>query len=133
QVEAVGARGVQVLLAPGVSLWVPVEAGDHVPVGAAVTVGVRPEHLTPSAPGPAAVALDCTLELVEALGDAHLVHVQWAQARSLCAKLTEPVALARPGDPVRLWVRGERCHLFDPAGQALPRHHARASAAGRGQ
>jgi multiple sugar transport system ATP-binding protein len=119
RVEAVGAQGVQVALAPGASLWVPVEAGE-VQAGAAVTLGVRPEHLA-TTPSEGAVPLDAELELVEALGDAHLVHVRWDQAHSLCAKLTEPVAPALSGGPVRLWVRGERCQLFDAAGEALPR------------
>ena len=117
QIEAVGAHGVQVRLPTGSSLCVPVDGGN-LPVGTALTLGIRPEHLA-SSPGEGALELTGDLERVESLGEAHLIHLRWAQTQNLCAKLIAPLPQGS-GNTASLWLRGERCHLFDAAGKALP-------------
>jgi sn-glycerol 3-phosphate transport system ATP-binding protein len=80
-----------------------------VAAGSKVTVGVRPEHLTPCE---AAVAnVTGTVEMVEALGADTLVHVA-VSGRSVIARLPHGVALA-VGATLSLAAQADRIYLFD--------------------
>jgi multiple sugar transport system ATP-binding protein len=88
-------------------------------IGAAATLGFRPDQVTLAAAG-GDTALEGQVDLVERLGDATLVHVQ-------CAGHATPVIVRLPGhvDPLaagsRVALRPDlaRSRLFDSAGEAL--------------
>jgi ABC-type sugar transport system ATPase subunit len=84
-------------------------AGPFKP-GARLTIGVRPEHLAPSAPG--AFATTGVVELVERLGEASYAHVRRADDKMMVAEIRgrqTPV----PGEPVKLSAPAEDIHVFD--------------------
>ncbi len=94
---------------------VALDGGGSVPVaaklaaGRAVTVGIRPEHLTPAKPSDA--NLVGSVEMVEALGADTLVHVSVA-GRTTIARLPSgaPVAI---GEPIALAATRDRVYVFD--------------------
>jgi sn-glycerol 3-phosphate transport system ATP-binding protein len=81
------------------------------PAGAAVTVGVRPEHLKPVGSGDAMLA--GTVEMVEQLGADTLVHVGHG-AGTVIARMPHSIALAI-GDEVHLAADPAKVFLFDSA------------------
>jgi sn-glycerol 3-phosphate transport system ATP-binding protein len=86
-----------------------VAAGAGIESGRRVTVGVRPEHLTPC--GPSDANLVGSVEVVEALGADTLIHVGVA-GRSIIARLPQG-APAEVGAAISLAVASERVYLFD--------------------
>ena len=101
--------GAPVLEAAGGRLALPASApgGD----GQKVTLGIRPEHLSISASGPA--SLDAVVEVVEPTGaDTHVVAS--ALGQQVQAVFTERHAFA-PGARVALSPRADAIHLFDTA------------------
>src|SRR6266550_87833 len=81
----------------------PIEAGRT------ITVGVRPEHLTPCKPSEA--NLVGSVEMVEALGADTLVHVSVA-GRTAIARLPNGTS-AEIGEPIALAATRDRIYLFD--------------------
>ena len=81
-----------------------------------LTLGIRPESLRPDPQG----ALQGTVRLVERLGGLTLLHVVLADGAALTVQIegTDPT---RAHQPIRLGFDPAECHLFDAAGQALPR------------
>jgi sn-glycerol 3-phosphate transport system ATP-binding protein len=77
--------------------------------GRRVTVGIRPEHLTPC--NPSAANLVGSIEVVEALGADTLIHVSVA-GRTLIARLAHG-APAGIGEPIALAAAPARVYLFD--------------------
>ena len=77
--------------------------------GRKVTVGVRPEHLAPSAPS--AASFVGSVEMVEALGADTLVHVAVA-GRTIIARLPQGTQAA-VGEPIGLAAAPDRIYLFD--------------------
>ena len=104
--------GTTVSLAGGSNVRVP--AAGAAP-GAAVMLGVRPEGLAPDPAGP----LAGETRLVERLGGLTLLHVALAGGGDAVAQVSGSDTTAAH-QPVRLAVDPALCHLFDPAGQALP-------------
>jgi len=101
--------GAPVLEAKGGSLALP--ASTPGADGQKVTLGIRPEHLSISATGPA--SLDAVVEVVEPTGaDTHVVAIAFGQ--QVQAVFTERHAFA-PGARVALCPRAEAIHLFDTA------------------
>jgi sn-glycerol 3-phosphate transport system ATP-binding protein len=86
-----------------------------VPAGRKVTIGVRPEHLTPSAPSAASVV--GSVEMVEALGADTLVHVA-VSGRPVIARLPHGVP-AMIGEPMALAAQPDRVYVFDENGARL--------------
>ncbi len=87
----------------------------------AVTLGVRPEDLTPVDEHDARVLCAGEIALLECLGSESIAHVK-------CAGFDEPIVVklagdcrARAGETLRLGVDATRCHVFDAQGQALGR------------
>ena len=115
QVVDTGSAGTTVALASGQRIAVPVQAASARP-GDAVTLGIRPEALRidPNATLPASVTL------VERLGGLTLLHVKTTDEQEMTVQLegSDPV---RPHEQIRLAINAAACHLFDNAGQALPR------------
>ncbi|GLU31362.1 sn-glycerol-3-phosphate ABC transporter ATP-binding protein UgpC [Trinickia caryophylli] len=91
--------------------------------GAAVTLGIRPEHLTliPEAAGELAISRDVLL--VEQLGEASYVHLEQPGGRPLVAKLPGDCDIRR-GARHAFRLSETNCHLFDATGNALRVEHA---------
>ncbi|QKW05012.1 ABC transporter ATP-binding protein [Streptomyces sp. NA04227] len=90
--------------------------GFHLPLGIdadvpsrPVTLGVRPEHLTLTAPRDATIR--GRVHSVENLGSEEVAHVHVGEAR-LCLRGQRPLGL-RAGDPVPLTAQPQHLHLFD--------------------
>jgi sn-glycerol 3-phosphate transport system ATP-binding protein len=83
-------------------------------VGGSITVGVRPEHLTPCAPS--AANLVGSVEMIEALGADTLIHVA-VGGSSIVARLPQG-APATVGEPIALAAAPARVYLFDAASGA---------------
>jgi multiple sugar transport system ATP-binding protein len=116
---AAGRDGAEVRLPGGRSVLVPV-AAEGLQAGAPLTLGIRPDHVTVSAPENA--QLRGKVLLVEELGETHLLH---ADANGLRITHRAPgEAGRRAGDAVGFLLPGEACHLFGPSGEALPRLEA---------
>jgi len=94
--------------------------GDRVGPGASVTVGIRPEHLQPVRATD--VALGGAVTVVEPVGEACFAYVEVAGARDglLVARLGAEARVA-PGTSLHLHAAPEHVHVFDAAGEALPR------------
>src|SRR6266567_2133976 len=86
-----------------------VAIGQRVEAGRKLTIGVRPEHLTPSAPSAANIV--GSIEVIEALGADTLVHVTVA-GRPVIARLPHG-APAVVGEPMSLATRADRIYVFD--------------------
>jgi multiple sugar transport system ATP-binding protein len=88
-------------------------------VGAALTLGVRPEHLRLQL-DPSAAGIGATVALVEYLGDVTLVHVRVDGVDAmLAAKVHAGGAAPALGSRVTLGVDPARAYLFDETGLAL--------------
>jgi sn-glycerol 3-phosphate transport system ATP-binding protein len=86
-----------------------------IPAGRKVMVGVRPEHLAPSAPSGASVV--GSVEMIEALGADTLVHVA-VSGRPVIARLPHG-APAVVGEPMALAAQPDRVYVFDENGARL--------------
>ncbi|MFL5128994.1 MAG: ABC transporter ATP-binding protein [Microvirga sp.] len=114
QIAGIGPDEVLLSLPSGGTLAVPV-APEGVKPGEPVTLGVRPDHVRVSPRGP----LSGRVELVEELGENHLLYVDVGQGRRLTVR--EPGdARHDVGTTVNLDLAREFCHLFDRTGGALP-------------
>ena len=111
------AGGTTLRLSTGDLLRVPVLSAGLGP-RPAVTLGVRPEHLALADHGP----LHGRVALVERLGAETFVYVRiGGDGSDLVTVRAEGTCRAAAGDAVTVGVLPERCHLFGPDGQALPR------------
>jgi multiple sugar transport system ATP-binding protein len=125
--RALGAEdgAVVVSLPDGQPCPVPADGARGAAPGRSLVLGVRPEHLSLDGPG---LAVPGKATLVEQLGESTLVHVTAGGAPILVRQ--EGTVHVREGADVRVRVRPEACHLFDPeSGAAVPRGGRRAAAA----
>ena len=123
QVAGVGLDEVLVSLPSGGTLAVPA-APEKVQPGEPVTLGVRPDHVHVSPQG----TITGRVELVEELGENHLLYVDAGQGRHLTVR--EPGdARHEVGSTVSLELARESCHLFTRSGEALPPHSGTTSPA----
>ncbi|MBM6580169.1 sn-glycerol-3-phosphate ABC transporter ATP-binding protein UgpC [Microvirga sp. BT689] len=114
RVAGVGPDEVLVSLPGGGSVSVPV-LPHGVATGESITLGIRPDHVRISPEG----ALTGRVELVEELGENHLLYVDAGQGRRLTVR--EPGdARHEVGGTVSLDLAREFCHLFKSTGEALP-------------
>jgi multiple sugar transport system ATP-binding protein len=91
-----------------------------VPVGSAVQIGVRPEHMAVADSGEGA-ALPASLLHVERLGDSSLLYVNVGPGLpTMTVKMDGSVSRAA-GSALTLRLVPEALHLFDSAGQACVR------------
>jgi multiple sugar transport system ATP-binding protein len=88
--------------------------------GAAVTVGIRPEHLLIGESG-AGCPLHVKLHQMERLGDSSLLYAQIQPELPLVTVRVEGAAPQVSGERMTLRLRAEECHLFDAEGQAFAR------------
>jgi multiple sugar transport system ATP-binding protein len=113
-VEANGS-GITVALPSRGRLVLPIEAGN-LRAGDAATLGIRPEALHVDPDGQIAA----TVTLVERLGGLTLLHVKAEGDEEMTVQI-EGSDPTRAHDQIRLAIDPAGCHLFDKAGQALPR------------
>ncbi|WP_155717019.1 ABC transporter ATP-binding protein, partial [Burkholderia stagnalis] len=124
-VEAVDADGVLVRFDSGETQRVAVDAGA-LQRGAAVTVGVRPEHLRV---GAGADGVAARTMAVESLGDAAYLYAESAVAPDGLIARIPPLDTYRTGEALRVQADAGHCHLFDEQGQAFRRLSPHAKAA----
>ena len=124
-VESVDAGGVLVRFDSGETQRAAVEAAG-LQRGAAVTVGVRPEHLKVEA---AAAGVAAKTMAVESLGDAAYLYAESAVAPDGLIARIPPLDTYRTGEALHVHAQAEHCHLFDEHGQAFRRLSAHAKAA----
>jgi multiple sugar transport system ATP-binding protein len=94
---------------------IPLTAGLPGPVDA-VSLGIRPEHLTVTAPGGGAI--DATVDVLEYLGADTFLIVDGGAAGRLTVRSDGPTDL-RPGDRIGLRPSAADTHWFDGDGLAL--------------
>ena len=111
--EPVGAR---VVLKNGEELTVPVD-GSTLAAGAPVTLGVRPEHLSPVV-GPAPQTLTRKVSAVEHFGEYSFVYLEGGTSAPLIAKVPGDGGV-KAGDSATYAAPADCCHLFDADGIAL--------------
>jgi ABC-type sugar transport system ATPase subunit len=87
----------------------PLARPTSAPVGSAVALGVRPEHLHPAADG----ALQFEVELAEPLGADTLLHGRFGAARELVTVRQGGHVIARPGEMRHFKAEPGHLHLFD--------------------
>ena len=85
--------------------------------GQDAVLGVRPELLTPAAPGPGVLAT--TVVQVELMGDHQYVTASVAGNGTLTVKTASRERFA-PGAPLHLAIASERCHVFAVGGEDAP-------------
>jgi multiple sugar transport system ATP-binding protein len=88
--------------------------------GAAVSIGIRPEHLLAGEEGPGS-PLHVTLFQMERLGDTSLLYLTVVEGAPLATLRLEGHATQAAGDRITLRLRPEQCHLFDSNGKAFRR------------
>jgi len=98
---------------------VPLSDGPVAAASDAVTLGVRPEHLTlgPPAAAPADSPIVGRIALVERLGGTSHVHVEIGSRRLIAVVSGD--RLPEKGDTVTVQVAPGRAHLFDANGRAV--------------
>jgi multiple sugar transport system ATP-binding protein len=95
------------------------------PVGAALTLGIRPEAITPAPLGAAAAgqhALAGRLHRSENLGAEHIVHVDLAHPASgmvICKVAADPESLVDGARDLALQFPPAACHVFDAEGRRI--------------
>jgi multiple sugar transport system ATP-binding protein len=112
---AVSTEGVEVILPGGGRLRVPVN-GDGVKAGDALTLGLRPEHLSELGQGEAQIPAKALV--VEHLGGETFTHAETADGADLMIK-GDGMSQVKAGQQLLIGVSGGRCHLFNTQGQAL--------------
>lgn len=118
---AATAGGARLRLRGGSVITVPADARGC-PAGAALTLGIRPEHvrLGPAVGGDGPAG---TVAFIEALGNISYAHVAFAGGpQPLICQIAEPGGL-RPGAVQSIGFDPGRCHLFGADGKALPACH----------
>jgi multiple sugar transport system ATP-binding protein len=107
-----------VKLSEGSTIAVAAHAGA-LPVGAKVTVGIRPEHVIAKAQ-PSEGSVRGHVQLAEHLGDTTYLHVLLGGATDTLVVRTEPDNPLNTGDTAHLVFPPARCFLFDDEGQTQP-------------
>ena len=115
EVVTVSARGATVRTAAGESVTVDVDASGAAP-GDAVTLGVRPEHLSLSGRGD---SLTARVTFVETLG--HATYAYLTAGETAVTVLLPGDARPAAGEALTLRVAPGQAHLFDSAGEAFRR------------
>jgi multiple sugar transport system ATP-binding protein len=90
------------------------------PSGAAITLGIRAEHVSLGAPD-APNAVPARVGHVEHLGDVSIVYAQVEGASEMLALKQAGGVMHKPGDAIAIHLPAEHCHVFDGAGKACPK------------
>ena len=89
------------------------------PLGATLTLGIRPEHITLGGTGE--VLGNGRIDLVEHLGGSTVLHVQPEVGDAVLTVVLPGQQPCRTGEVVPLHIEPARCHLFTSDGLALHR------------
>ena len=108
-ITSVTSQAAAVILDGGVSLNI---SATGLRTGAKVTVGLRPEYISPAPNGP----IVGKVELIEHLGSEVIAYVAIGAAMPLTVKFPTDAAL-KVGDTVRLMLRPGAARLFDETGR----------------
>ena len=110
----------EVTLRDGTRVAARVDA-TSLPANAAVTLGVRPEHVVlADGAGPGRVV--GVASHVEQLGDASYLYLESPTREGFVIVRQEGDTATDAGDTVAVTVPESHCHLFGPDGRAVPRH-----------
>ena len=90
-------------------------------VGQAVTIGIRPEHLTPGGDGGDSFTLSGQASHIEHLGEASFLYLDTPALDGLLTLRQEGDTAVTAGETVRVRIPPEQCHVFDGAGRAYTR------------
>ncbi len=104
-----GRRSVELTGAAGARISLPLPEDTAAAAGAAVSVGLRPEHLMPYTNGP----VEFEIEMAEPLGADTLLHGRFGSERELVTVRQGGHVIARPGERRRFNVDARHVHLFD--------------------
>ncbi|MGC4077907.1 MAG: sn-glycerol-3-phosphate ABC transporter ATP-binding protein UgpC [Rubrivivax sp.] len=104
----------------GIAVTAAVDARAAAP-GAAVSLGVRPEHLFVGDDLRAGTTMPLVLRQLERLGDSSLLYLEAGAGAPLVTLRVDGAASVPPGTRVPVQIPPEACHLFDGAGQAFKR------------
>ncbi len=115
-VDSVAPGSVTMSLPGGGRAVAKVESND-IQAGQKVTLGIRPEHIVLQ---PSDAQVTGTIDVVEQLGEAYLLHVRLADKSLVTAKLSGDTP-QQEGEQVTLGFDGTLCHLFDEHGKAFRR------------
>ena len=111
--------GLATVRVPGGGLVQVAADASQAPAGAALTLGVRPEHVRLAPDGD--TGIPGRLSLAEYLGDVTLAYVQVDGVEGMVsAKCAPDAQVPAPGAPVRLRFDPARAWLFGADGAALP-------------
>ncbi|MBI5258431.1 MAG: sn-glycerol-3-phosphate ABC transporter ATP-binding protein UgpC [Burkholderiales bacterium] len=111
------AQGAQVKLANGETLLCAVDA-QRARAGDVVTLGIRPEHMTPAEP---ANRLSTRVTFVEALGSSTQAYCEYPGLEEPLTCQLDGRSAVRTGDALALGVPPQWCYLFDAEGRAFRR------------
>ncbi|WP_295228458.1 sn-glycerol-3-phosphate ABC transporter ATP-binding protein UgpC [uncultured Brevundimonas sp.] len=111
------ATGATVKTTAGETIRIAVNAASAKP-GDAVTLGVRPEHLTLDDDGD---ALSAEVMFVETLGATTMVHLKHPATQDTLTVQLAGELRAKAGERLTLHVPAKQAHLFDATGKAFQR------------
>ena len=131
RVASVSGSRVELALAGGSAIELGPEAFDAAAsralrAGDPVTLGIRPEHVQLDVPAGRDATLDLPCQVVEQMGDSHLLHARLPQGGTFTLRGSGD-ARHRPGDRLRLALPAAHCHLFAVDGLALAAAQPRAT------
>jgi len=106
---AEGGRAIELAGQGGARATLALARATTAAAGAAVAVGLRPEHLAPADGGP----LELTVELAEPLGADSLLHGRFGESRETVTVRLPGHVRANPGATRRFTVDPGHVHLFD--------------------
>jgi ABC-type sugar transport system ATPase subunit len=113
---AAGANGLELAVDQGRARIAAHVVGGETRSGAALVAGLRPEHLSPTEAGP----LAARVETSEILGAETIIHGVLESGERLSASV-RGLRRVNPGESIRFRIDPTDVHVFDDAGEALPR------------
>ena len=116
EVVSADVEGVELELVGGTVLHAQVDGGA-LSSGAAVTLGIRAEHVALGTAG-APNSVPAKVGHVEHLGDVCIVYAQVADISEMLALKLAGGTLHKAGDDIAIHLPSEHCHVFDGAGKA---------------
>jgi multiple sugar transport system ATP-binding protein len=110
-------EGVEVALADGTRVLIPRDPGNA-KEGEALTLGVRPEHLTLGERDGEQPSVAVSVNLTEQLGGESFIYGALQSGEALIIKQAGQIFI-KAGSTVSARIAPDLCHLFDREGQAL--------------
>jgi multiple sugar transport system ATP-binding protein len=121
RIETISDESIGVSIEGGSPVSIPCMPNANIKTGDTVTVGIRPEHVTPEAPGDAQVTGD--VYAIERLGGDTYIYLNMRDGTELNVHASEDIS-AGFGDRMKIGITAAQCHVFDANGDALRRIRA---------